>query len=536
MKNIPAMKTNKSVCFFFVFLFFGVLFPSLGLANNVTISNISLTEQDTENGTVKIEFDISWSNSWRNSVNYDAVWVFAQYNNASGFWSPVAQYNPDLVHGANTPTGWSVGTGTPLEFNVDVTNSYGFILQRSGDGSGDVDTDNIQFIWDWGSEGLTADTSKQVKVFAIEMVYVPGTEFDIGDGNSTSESTNAFHTKTTTVKYTVMTSVSYLATVTANTYDDSQLESTGVGVGYGGLDANGDLTVDNTNFPTAGAYAPYIMKYEISQGQYVGFLNSLDSTSQTNRYPGQNGNFRHTISCSLGTCSYNSRADRACNYLSWMDVCAFCDWAGMRPMTEVEFEAVARGPTEIRPAIYGEYVWGSTSYVYAQTISGTENGTETISYPQNANVNSENLGFSGGDASYGPLRSGIFATSTSNRETAGASYYGIMELSGNLYEQCVTIGEISGRAFTGSHGDGELAIISGSIGTATNTDWPGYSYSDSGVSGGSGAGVRGGSWSDLSTALRTSDRAYGAYPYITRQPNNGGRCARTDPRDIPYPY
>ena len=59
-------------------------------ANNVTVSNVSLTGQNTSAGLnnvanyTNVKFDVSWDNSWRVSGtgtpnNWDAVWVFVKY-------------------------------------------------------------------------------------------------------------------------------------------------------------------------------------------------------------------------------------------------------------------------------------------------------------------------------------------------------------------------------------------------------------------------------------------------------------------------
>ena len=50
-------------------------------------------------------------------------------------------------------------------------------------------------------------------------------------------------------------------------------------------------------------------------------------------------------------------------------------------------------------------------------------------------------------------RRGVFATPDSGRVAAGASYWGIMELSGNLWERVVAVGNPAGRRFAGTHGD-----------------------------------------------------------------------------------
>jgi hypothetical protein len=50
---------------------------------------------------------------------------------------------------------------------------------------------------------------------------------------------------------------------------------------------------------------------------------------------------------------------------------------------------------------------------------------------------------------YGPLRCGFAATPFTNKIQAGASYYGIMEMAGNLTERCISAGSPEGRAYTG---------------------------------------------------------------------------------------
>jgi len=149
-------------------------------------------------------------------------------------------------------------------------------------------------------------------------------------------------------------------------------------------------------------------------------------------------------------------------------------------MTELEFEKACRG-TEM--AVANEYAWGIITIVADEylTISGTEDGTETITTDVSPGAyNYGNNTHSGGDGGTGPLRCGIFATSASTRAEAGASSYGIMELSGNLWERPVTLGNTDGRAFTGLNGDGELTTD----GNADVTNWPGTGASGSGFRGG----------------------------------------------------
>src|SRR5476651_1507852 len=53
------------------------------LANNINISNITSIPGA---GFVQLQFDLSWDNSWANSVNHDAAWVFFKFKDNDGTW------------------------------------------------------------------------------------------------------------------------------------------------------------------------------------------------------------------------------------------------------------------------------------------------------------------------------------------------------------------------------------------------------------------------------------------------------------------
>ncbi|MFH0984290.1 MAG: hypothetical protein V1882_02015, partial [Candidatus Omnitrophota bacterium] len=117
----------------------------------------------------------------------------------------------------------------------------------------------------------------------------------------------------------------------------------------------------------------------------------------------------------------------------------------------------------------------------------------------------------------GPVRSGFAATSASLRYNAGASFYGVMELSGNLWERPVSVGNATGRLFTGLSGDGVLDAS----GNANVSLWPN--------TGATGSGFRGGIWYYGTTYARVSDRYYAAFTGSGRYSAFGARCARTSP-------
>ena len=126
--------------------------------------------------------------------------------------------------------------------------------------------------------------------------------------------------------------------------------------------------------------------------------------------------------------------------------------------------------------------------------------------------------FSGGDGGRGPVRKGIFGvTSEGDRIKAGATYFGAMEMGGNLQEPIVTVGHPSGRKFEGSHGDGELSVD----GFATNDDWQP-------VNGEYAFAGRGGCWKFHENHARTADRFKGLRTNPNRRTSHiGFRGVRT---------
>lgn len=481
-------------------------------ANNVEVANVTIIQQSTAQQTCKIEFDISWENSWRNQLNYDAVWVFIKYSTDSGStWA-----HATLKSSGTNPSEFSQGTGTTLDVFVP-TDKKGAFLQRASNGVGSVDTDNLSFVWDWNADGLTASSSARVKVFAIEMVYIPQASFYLGDGAST----RTFRQTGSNIPVQITTS-SVVVKSDAASHDDSQLYGDGILVdGDGGIDKDGILAVDNATYPT-GYNAFYLMKDELSQGAYVDFLNTITSTQATTRYPGTPAfPMGYTLSESGGV--YSATASWvAMNHISWCDLAAYADWAGLRPITELEYEKACRGPAT---PVAGEYAWGNTNIsttTYTYQNSGTE--SESVS---NQPTDTGNAIYGSTSGQSAVRRVGMLATSYTSRQEAGAGYYGVLDLTGNVWERAVTLGNSVGRGFQATHGDGAVT----SDGYADNADWPGYeSGKVGGISGGvvQGFGDRGEGYY-YANYLAVSDRTSASYIITSteRSDKHGGRLGRS---------
>ena len=500
-------------------------------ANNVSIANQKLVEQDTSADTIKVQFDISWSNSWRDATNYDAAWVFFKYTtDTSSGWS-----HATLKTAGTNPTNFSQGSGTQVDIVVP-TDKKGCFIQRSSLGSGSLSTTSMQVVWDYGQDGVSdanaSGAAMQVKVFAIEMVYLPQGGFYVGDASDGTYGELEFGGASTSLPGAINSEAGMSFGSSA-----SQWYYNAPGTPNSGEAADGASFEVSAAFPK-GYQAFYLMKYEITEGQWIGFFNTLTSAPQTTRditaASGKNSDSvtdRNTISWSSGDAT-TTRTDRVCNYLSWMDICAYADWAGLRPITELEFEKACRGT--LYP-VDGEYAWGSTSQTTGTNMTGTsEDGTETFSSPSNNNVHFGNTNITGGDGpNRGPVRAGIFATSTSTtRVLSGAGFYGNLELSGNGWEHVVTLGNGTGRGFAGTHGDGNLTTLTSYEGNATNKDWPGMdtTSTERGVTGATGSGLRGGGWSETTNRyMEISNREQAAKTATTRTKDYGGRLARTAP-------
>jgi formylglycine-generating enzyme required for sulfatase activity len=441
-----------------------------------------------------LQFTISWNNSWNTSItpsNWDGVWVFVKRQNCSdNLWSHSLLSTVSSNH--------SVAGGI---LQVDaVADGMGVFIRRSAIGNGDIATALVTL-----SLQTAANLSDNFQVFGMEVINIPQGDFFIGDnsngvGNGSGSNSWGFRSQLIT----------------------NAVQTAGIGnaVNYQ-PSTHGSTSPLPSTFPL-GWNSFYSMKYEISQDQYVSFLNSLTFTQQLARTnfnpasavgtyaiansgtPVRNGIKIRTSGVSAITpavygCDlnnngvFNEAADGqniACGWLSWSDLMAYLDWAALRPMTEFEYEKICRG-TSPSPIPY-EYAWNAISITQAtaSSLNNAGQASETSTAAGNGLCNY------GGGPGAGPLRCGFAAGAATNKAQAGGAWYGVMEMSGNLWEQCVGGYNFNYSAFTNACGDGTLTAA----GAANTPNWP--------VSGGGQAGgvLRGGSYGDAAIYQTISDR------------------------------
>lgn len=506
MKNIVSI----------LFLMFISTFAN---ANNLNISNTSFS---SANNTVT--FTISWENSWRLSTgpsNWDAVWVFVKRQACS---------NTNIWASQLLSTTTADHTNSGALLTVDATSDgMGVFIRRASTAtaSGNITSTTVTLKFNTTATNtsplITTGSLDNFKVMGVEMVYVPQGNYYLGDGRPTNSS-----------------NFSDKGNGSSPLLINSTIQNTGLGVStnYCTSFTYGCPSALPNTFPI-GYNGFYCMKYELTTAAYVDFLNTLNYDQQDAKFTkmnnssyhanaagsylsfGDKGNINIPNAASAGiyntkpaTFTYNTTyaSYSAAHYLVWQDLAAYLDWSGLRPMSEFEFEKACRGNnagTAITPMAY-EYPWGNTSI----TSGGNPNNRGSI------NESLQSLGSPGlsswnyNSEAWLPSRGGAAATSTSNRSQAGATYYGIMEMGGNVWEQCVG----GGSAYDYStfrenvHGDGNLSYN----GLANTTGWP----SIGGV--GSGTILRGESgFASLccqTTYVQVSDRTF----YAGVADNGGG--------------
>jgi hypothetical protein len=512
-------KVDYALRVLMIFVFYLLIQPRI-CSNNLNIYNFHVVQKNSVENWVMLEFDLSVENSWRitsDAANWNAVWVFVKYQVNNGGWHHVTLSNIDSSH------------KMPFEISADaVADGKGIFIYPSQENAGlsaNYAGTGLQIRWNYSADGIQDnETGIELRIFGIEMVYIPQGAYYIGSGGS---DINTFYQyPDISTPFLIGSENPIIVGTSSGNLCYSQDNS------FCG-DLGGPIALQ---FPK-GYKGFYAMRYEISQQQYMDFLNCLTRSQQGSRVESDisastvsnvyvmsataSMSYRNSIrslSSGIGTsepihffCDYNQNGignepgdgqEIACNFISWNDGLAYLDWAGLRPMTELEFEKACRGTANPLPF---EYAWGTNVY------TSVDGSIANAGFPnEQALVSGEGLSnILIGD---GPLRCGFAATNSTNRLQSASGFYGIANLSDNLSERAVSIGSPSGRAFIGQNGDGELAANGD-----TDIGWPDVE----------GQSVRGGNFIRGQERMDVSCRYVGTLNDAGRYFHRGWRGART---------
>ena len=492
-KNTIMLQAKENIKYALLIFLAGLSIHSF--ATNVEITNLVQVGVDANNH--RIEFDLSWDDSWKRDNqepnNYDGVWIFVKYRdcNEKAGGNPGSYKHCWLSTTASDHTISS--SSDPLTVDVGLTDvsgtdrGMGVFIYRTNNGIGDVSATTVSLLWRTGDHSPAEDATinnYDIEVHAIEMVWVPTDSFYLGDGIST-----------------------YFLRDPDNSNRPIYVNSASMNwerVDHQTLRKNGTQNIPN-EYPN-GFDGFWIMKYEISQEQYLRFLNTLSRAEQNYRtwanvdasqssvnnvYVMSNTSSmtnRNGICCTPsvqvggnpirfrmdynGNRIYNENDDGAniaSNFISGEDVLAYLDWAALRPLTEFEYEKAARGP-HAKPFGYTDQkAWGLATI---NEVTGILNEGEPDERPSNLGV--EGICVYNNNANVqGPLRCGFASTTTTqNQYTCGASYYGVFEMTGNVSEFYMSVRFGASPYvdnFQGRAGDG---LIDQSSGRANQAGWP----------------------------------------------------------------
>jgi formylglycine-generating enzyme required for sulfatase activity len=426
------------------------------------------------------------------------------------------------------------------------------MIGRSQPGSGTVVSNGLELLWNYRLQGLSDSEVVEVALHGIEMVYVPGGPFWLGSGGN--EPGRFYHIGDSLERRMPFAVGSDSLLVRPLSYSGSSGTSGSSGASFGSMGlSRGLLRSAESAHYTGGVRLPadfpvgykafYMMKYELSQSQYRDFLNDLPYSEQharTNGSPDRavgtlalGSGHRQTIrirqsgrpglSAAVFGCDANQNGvfdeagdgqGTACNYLNWADLSAYLDWAGLRPITEGEFEKACRGSQFPGP---NEFPWGSAAAVPVDTLRSAFSESEHAAVAANCVAGNQLL-------VQGPARVGAAEDSLAPRLATGRSWYGIADLGGNVREWVVEMGHLGSLMMLSVHGDGY-------IGTRAVHDVPGWP--DPYI--GEGMLLRGGSWADpiLSARVSAVDTSFISTtfsftpPPLLRLPQLGGRGGRS---------
>jgi hypothetical protein len=393
--------------------------------DTIRITNVIWKAGVRDDNTVT--FDLVWDNSWRAKweepaeknvtgkslkvESWDAAWVFVKFldetHAKSNLWQHALLDADAARHQA--PAGAALDVG----LNDDGGNGVGVFIYRDAPGSGPIAYKGVTLKWLRPPSSLNTETRtliSDLRVHAIPMVYVPQGPFKTKGpwGHPLSPISNGNTTK-------------------AGGYRVGQSAEGWAGWGTNHVATIRRLRLEAGTAPKSDAWpngygAFYCMKYSISQGQYADFLNSLPVVQDELRYYcGYNVN-RFSIRRVADKAVYTAEApDRACNFLPYNRIYSYTAWAGLRPITDLEYEKACRGPRDVTSEADA---WGAAVCAPA------------VGLPINNNAGS------GTTAAASP-----------------PSYWGIRELSlsGVPFEWPWMVRNEPGFYFKGTHGEGALA-------------------------------------------------------------------------------
>ena len=467
------------------------LFTFISSASDLTVTDVETVDLAFPEEKHGFNLTVKWENSWHTDKNHDAAWIIFK---SVGLRYGNKYYDHIPIMPGTARLRWKGDKAMPDPTFDVADDGVGLFVYASEKYRGELEY-SIFVELDTAKVSYRDIDRSNTKAYGIEMVYIPEGGFTLGDPSELTRQTYGFYRSDKNGEYNGLFKISSEDQVIDVGPQKNRLYYQSSNPTYRG-DQSGPIPAE---FPK-GVDPFYIMKYEITQGNYADFLNALGEHAASVRYPAGAPKYRHdggTLRLENGVYRAD-RPEQRMNYLHWDDMMAFLDWAGLRPYTEFEYTKAARGP---RKPIEHEFPWGTDNlYQLARKIDGQTNYMEIQNGMTEADLSDETLPY------------------------FGASYYWVFDLSGSLWEKVITVGDSVGRAFTGIHGDGTID----GYGFANVAGWPSGNRESAGY-GYRGGGHYGEPWiSGQNPYSPIGFRQYASWSAGTRREAYGTRGARTE--------
>jgi len=260
-----------------------VRFRATGKADPIRIGNVNCKPAAAE-GAGAVGFDLAWDHSWRvqweepaertggeatlKLENWDAAWVFVKFRRKDA--DPTAGWSHATL--STRAADHSVPAGAVLEvgLNDGAERGLGAFVYRAAPGHGPNDWKGVCLRWLHAADGVDNPANVDVRVLALNMVYVPQCAFWAGDDGTRlarGRFSAGYSEKPFRVESEQALTLGGVAPETLNNRETVEMEVVD--------DFRSEFPKElPAGFPK-GYAAFYCMRCEITQRQYVDFLNTL---------------------------------------------------------------------------------------------------------------------------------------------------------------------------------------------------------------------------------------------------------------------
>ena len=131
--------------------------------SEVRIDNVTLEMPLTDAQPASVAFDVAWDNSFRDDLNWDAVWVFVKFREPGQSWRHADISTDASAHRIGENNG-------VLATLAPAADGRGIFLHRADDGFSSIDWERVSLAWPLAGDGVDKSASVEIEVIGLPMV------------------------------------------------------------------------------------------------------------------------------------------------------------------------------------------------------------------------------------------------------------------------------------------------------------------------------------------------------------------------------